>query len=193
MMGRMKLQKDTIDSLATSSAQTSDVLNSWELRASAASFAVAFALLLVLPGYDLYEHVLPPSWRGTANGVLGGAIGVFSFIASKLRDDERLRLTVLGKEQASKEHVSYLRNRLLSGIPSGFVLSVLAAAYLPNSTDALLTAAGIIGGASSTLLSTVASAVETFATKLGNPRKPASTSRSSRIVRQRHGGSDRGR
>ncbi|MEB2540118.1 MULTISPECIES: hypothetical protein [Burkholderia] len=183
------MQKDTTDSLATSSAQTYDVLNNWELGTSAVSFVMVFALLVVLPGYDLYEHVLPPSWRGTANGVLGGAIGVFAFIASKLRDDERLRLTVLGKEPASKEHVSYLRNRLLSGIPSGFVLSALLAAYLPNSTDALLTAAGIVGGASSTLLSTVASAVETFAAKLGNPRKPASTSRSSRIVRQRHGGS----
>ncbi|WP_124498485.1 hypothetical protein [Burkholderia sp. Bp9140] len=188
------MQKNTIDQdsgLATSSEKTSDALDNWELRASAFSFAMVFALLVVLPGYDLYEHVLPPSWRGTAvNGALGGAIGVFAFIASKLRDDERLRLTVLGKEHTSKEHVSYPRNRLLSGIPSGFVLSALAAAYLPNSTDALLTAAGIIGGASSTLLSTVASAVETFVTKLGKPRKPASTSRSPRIARKGRSGSD---
>lgn len=193
MFGRTQLQKNTItrdSGLAASIAHTSDVLNKWELRASVVSFAFVFAFLVVLPGYDLYEHVLPASWRGTSNGVLGGAIGVFAFIASKLRDDERLRLTVLGKEQASKEHVSYLRNRLLSGIPSGFVLSALVAAYLPSSTDALLTAAGIIGGASSTLLSTVASAVETFVTKLGKPRKPMSTSRSSRIVRKRHGGLD---
>jgi len=45
-------------------------------------------------------------------------------------------------------HVSYLRRRLLSGIPSGFVLSALLATYLPNSNDVLLAAAGIIGGAS---------------------------------------------
>ncbi|WP_175011027.1 hypothetical protein [Burkholderia lata] len=170
------MQKNIIDresSLAVSNTYASDVLSGWELRASILGFAVVFAFLVVLPGYDLYEHILPPSWRGTSTGVLGGAIGVFAFVASKLRDDERLRPTVLANEPASKEHVSYLRNRLLSGIPSGFVLSALVAAYLPSSTDALLTAAGIIGGASSTLLSTVASAVEKFFTRLGEPKKPA--------------------
>ncbi|QCP49037.1 hypothetical protein FAZ95_07460 [Trinickia violacea] len=180
------MQKDTNEhdsDVQTTTAHAPDALEGWRLQVSVAGFAMAIAFLLATPAYDLFKHILPLSWRGTSNGVLGGTIGVLAFVASKLRDDERLGLTLLGKEPASKEHVSYLRNRLLSGVPSGFVLSVVAAAYCPNPTDALLTAAGIVGGASSTFLSTATSAIDAFIAKISE--KPARSSGTSRIVRKR--------
>jgi hypothetical protein len=169
-------------------ALADDRLEGWRLQVSAVGFATAIAFLIGAPVYDLFEHILPQSWRGTSNGVLGGTIGVLVFVASKLRDDERLGLTHLGKEPASKEHVSYLRNRLLSGVPSGFVLSVVAAAYCSNPTDAFLTAAGIVGGVSCTFLSTVTSTIDAFVANTAG--RPARSSGTSRIVRKRPRKSD---
>jgi hypothetical protein len=161
-------QEHDVDHPAIAAAP--DALTGWRFHVSVAGFALAIAFLLAVPAYDLFEHILPLSWRGTSNGVLGGTIGVIAFVASKLRDDERLGLTLVGKGPASKEHVSYLRNRLLSGVPSGYVLSVVVAAYWPNTTDAFLTAAGIVGGASCTFLSTATSAIDSFAIRIaGKP------------------------
>lgn len=134
---------------------------------SVITIGVVTAMLVFCALYDLFfDPVMTQrGWIGASAGILGGVIGGFVFVVSKIVDHETLMLNDVGRGQAKKEHAAYLRSRLMLAVPSGFVMSTLATAFLHAPSPALLTSFGILGGFSCTLLPSLAHAVETAATR----------------------------
>lgn len=144
----------------TESAATAGELKGCGFAYSTAVFGAFTAAIVIGCAYDLWHHLLPETWRGTSTGILGGTIGAMVFVASSIIDHDKLLLSELGRGPATKEHVGYLRGRLLFGVPSGFVLSAIVASLFSHASDACLTAVGIVGGFSCTFLPTIAAAAD---------------------------------
>lgn len=140
-----------------------------------AAFSIAIAIISAL---DLRQHWLPAQWHGTSAGTLGGVIGAFGFILYGTIDHRTLGLSAAGRGPAKREHVSFYKYKLVYGTISGFVLAVLAAHFFQDTSDAFLTAVGVIGGFSGTLLSSLSHAVDKAATRLANGKRQANLDKS---------------
>ncbi|MEW1780860.1 hypothetical protein AB0305_01550 [Arthrobacter sp. NPDC080086] len=134
---------------------------------SVMTIAVLTAALVLCALYDMFfEPVITQrGWAGASAGILGGVIGGYVFVLSKIVDHENLKLSQLGRGRPQREHAAYLRSRLLLAVPSGFVMSTVMAAIVHSTSPALLTAFGILGGFSCTLLPSLANAAEAAATR----------------------------
>ncbi|MFM0203824.1 hypothetical protein PQR53_28645 [Paraburkholderia fungorum] len=177
----------------TESAAVAGELKGWSFAYPTAVFGAFTAAIVIGCAYDLWRHLLPETWRGTSTGILGGTIGAMVFVASRIIDHDKLLLSGLGRGPATKEHVGYLRGRLLFGVPSGFVLSAIVASFFPHVSDACLTAIGIVGGFSCTLLPTMAAAADAATMKYlaGNKRAARNPSQSNGSPRKRVAGGSR--
>ena len=165
-------------------------MNFWVPVFWLASFAAA---VIILAYFDLSRQILSNEWKGTSPGILGGTIGVFAFVGSRIIDHNKLLLNDIGRGPPKREHISYLRARLVLGVPSGFVMSTVVAAFAPHVSLACLTAFGILGGFSCTILPTLAAAAETAAVKYvsGNKNASRSSNHTSRSSKESQAGRSR--
>mgnify|MGYP003334011843 CR=1 FL=1 len=139
-----------------------EFLTRFEQWWSGGVIAIHIFVLALAALYDLFIDPVLAShgWNGASAGVLGGLIGGYVFLHAQTVDHETFTLNARGRGRPRREHVAYIRSRLMLAVPSGFVMSTVVAATIQNPTPALLTSFGILGGFSCTLLSALALAAE---------------------------------
>lgn len=144
-----------------------DFLTGFEQWWSGGVIAVHIVVLALAALYDLFiDPVLARhGWNGASAGVLGGLVGGYVFLHAQTVSHKTLTLSARGRGRPRREHVAYIRSRLILAVPSGFVMSTVMAAIIQNPTPALLTSFGILGGFSCTLLSALTRAAEAGAKK----------------------------